>query len=601
MTFSFSSFVCGFLLIALINGLWMGSVTAQAARPEGRYITGLQNCLPASALSHQTEADKWRLIPYHTAHLAGTMVVAPSFINAPDIRLPLNASGWQDIYIGYWNPEFASDDDPILKLKLSGEPAFRIFCVPATSDTQDATFLREVHLGAENVTGRDLVIGKSNGLEGHSSYIAYVRLVPLTREQVQQVKADRSRTDTRNLVATIDGMSYFHFSQFTTPENILELVEPYRHSDVAKVLWAATYGAMTNYPTKVDGALFIAGDQSRAALNPGGGSNDYVIGERQMYESLRNFADKDEIPQQIAAKAVHKMGLKFDLMFRLGMIEAVPGIGPIWGDDGNFIQRFPQYRQVLRDGTVLAKASYAFPQVRRIQLNLIREALEKIDADGINLCFVRAPHFLQYEQPVLEAFKAKYHEDARKVSPSDPRLGEIRATFMTDFVQQVRNELDEIGRKKNKPLELSVWVWPSGKNVWLGGTPMEEGLDVQSWVREGLLNSVICQGGIDPKVMSLCKDHHCKFILFTGYRGDEAMSPKSVTQAYEQGVNDFAYWDIDGAQMMPHAWEWIRRIGHRKEMADWNPADHEPKSIRLIDVGGTDVLHGMAQSIYSGG
>jgi hypothetical protein len=336
-------------------------------------------------------------------------------------------------------------------------------------------------------------------------------------------------------------------------------------------------------------------------LKARGGSNDYVIGERQMYESLRHFADQGLIPQQIAAEAVHKMGLKFDLMFRLGMIGGVPGVGPIWSAEGNFIERFPQYRQVLQDGTILAKASFAFPQVRQLQLDLMREALGKIDADGINLCFVRAPHFLQYEQPVLDAFKAKYHEDARKVSASDPRLEEVRATFMTDFVRPARKVLDEVGRKKGKKLELSVWVWPTTRKVWLGGTPMEEGLDIKGWVREGLLNSMICQQGIDPEVKKLCEAHDCKFILFTGYRGDEAMSPKSVTQAYKDGVNDFAYWDIDGAQMMPHAWTWIRRIGHRKEMARWNPADHETKPIQLITVGGVDVLHGMAQSIYSGG
>ena len=37
----------------------------------------------------------------------------------------------------------------------------------------------------------------------------------------------------------------------TTKEEILEQVEPYRYSDVGKVIYAFTYGDMTGYPSKV--------------------------------------------------------------------------------------------------------------------------------------------------------------------------------------------------------------------------------------------------------------------------------------------------------------------------------------------------------------
>ena len=131
----------------------------------------------------------------------------------------------------------------------------------------------------------------------------------------------------------------------------------------------------------------------------------------------------------------------------------------------------PEYRQVLRDGTVIEKASYAFPEVQQLMLNLIREATTLIDADGINLCYTRGPRFLSYEQPILDAFTSKYGEDARSVDPEDPRLLEVRAGIMTGFMYKVRQTLDEVGAEKGKRLELSVWAWPHDQNVWLGKRP----------------------------------------------------------------------------------------------------------------------------------
>ena len=150
-------------------------------------------------------------------------------------------------------------------------------------------------------------------------------------------------------------------------------------------------------------------------------------------------------------------------------------------------------------------------------------------------------------------------------------------------------------------MELSVWVWPSTQPVWLGGMPLEEGLDVKSWIRDGLLNSVICQEGVDADYVKLGEASGCRFVLFTGYRGDNAMSPQTVTKAYGAGVQGFAYWDMDSAQIYPAQWNWLRRIGHREEMADWERFDPGTRLIRLTKVDGIDVLKGLAQAMYSGG
>jgi len=413
------------------------------------------------------------------------------------------------------------------------------------------------------------------------------------------VKKDRARTDTRRLTASIDGMSYLHKEEFSRPQQIRDLIEPYRHSDVGRVLWAVCYGDRTNYPSVV--GRFEGRDDCRVRHVRGDGTNAYIRGQTALWRSLRAFAKANAMPQAIAAEHAHELGLRFDLMFRLGIGSQLPPRRQPGGD--GFVMRHPQFRQVLRNGTLVEKASYAFPEVQQFMLSLIREATQEFDTDGINLCFVRGPHFLRYETPVLEAFRAKHGEDAREVDPADARLLAVRADIMSRFVRQARGVLDEVGKTKDKRLDMSVWVWPTKRNVWCGRTPAEEGLDVKGWVTEGLLDSVICQQGLDPELMALGRKHDCPFVLFTGYRGEKQMSTASVSAAYNAGVNEFAYWDVDFVQDTPRTWEWLRRIGHREEIESWSDGDTRMRRVPLKAVGGCNVGPGVSlqQAAYSGG
>ena len=140
---------------------------------------------------------------------------------------------------------------------------------------------------------------------------------------------------------------------------------------------------------------------------------------------------------------------------------------------------------VMRDGTPIEKASYAYPEVRGLMLSIIRESMTTFDADGANLCFVRGTEFVLYRQPVLDDFRKTYGADARKFNFSDPRLMKLRGSYITQFVRDARRVLDEVGAKKGKRLELSAWVFPELDRNRRNGT------DVESWIKAGLLDSVI--------------------------------------------------------------------------------------------------------------
>ena len=606
-----------FVLSSLIMGTEENRAMAVDSidTPNERYVTQMDMCQPQHALSDRMEQGKWQLITYETEELKGTMVGALSLINAPDLTIPLDATGWHKVYIGYWNPSHLYEDDPIIKVRLSDQPVFRIYHEDVSADRQDSTYLREAFFDYADLTGRDLVIGKSNGILGKQMFFAYVKLVPMSAEEVDRVVKDRADTSTRKLAVSIDGASYLHLCEFSTPNDILALVEPYRNSDVGRIFWAVCYGALTNYPTSVKGAQFRTEGSWANLLDQAYRDRDHGItsrhrGEKQTLNTLRTLTARGIIPQQLAADYVHSMevGIKFDLMFRMGILGNVPR----QPDRGDFVSQHPEYRQVHRDGTVIEKASYAFPEVQGLMLNLIREATTLIDADGINLCYTRGPRFLSYEQPILDAFTNKYGEDARAVDPADPRLLEIRAGIMTDFMHKVRQTLDEVGAEKGKRLELSIWAWPHDQPVWLGERPIDEGLEIRAWIQAGLLDSVVSRGrdpengiyGIDSDYISLGKAHNCTFILADGeymHAHGEERRRHWFSAAYEAGVEYFAYWDADFAQINPELWAWLRRMGHQEEQLNWNREEHQIKSIQLHTIDGIDVLNGLSQAVYSGG
>jgi hypothetical protein len=554
------------MLLAAVLGF---AILAAAAPPQGvanlKYLTDLSRCRPASALSERPREGRWQLIPYETLDdpnvKAGTMVGAASYVEAPDITLPLGVSGWHAMYLGYWNPYHAYDGGATIKARLSGDPSFIRLGEPEPhleyemkgSRYVSHTSLKEVFLRNADLTGRDLILGKVCGPFGQKAYLAYVKLAPLSPEEVTTLQAERARTEARTLAGSIDGISYFWGSEYRKPEHLLELVEPFRHSQVGKIIWAVNYGATTNYPSEV-GTLWEPPRDPAIRQS----TNAYVKGEKVAGQSLTSYLERSIIPEEVVAPHVHGMGMQFDIMFRLG-IAGFDLLPPRCGAKSKgFIASHPECHMALADGTRVEKASYAYPQVRAFMLSLIGEATERFDVDGVCLGFVRGPEFLGYDPPVLEAFRLRYGEDATAVGFDDPRMRSVRSQFMTRFVRDVRRVVDGVGRRKGKPLEVSAWLYPSvGQNL-------DYGFDVVGWINEGLLNSVI--GANDPEIVAAAQGGGCRIAS--------------------------AVWDIDGSADTAEG-----RSRDSKEVRD----RAQDVSIRLRTLGGVDVGQGYWDTAFSGG
>jgi hypothetical protein len=409
----------------------------------------------------------------------------------------------------------------------------------------------------------------------------------LSAQQIAELQADRARKDTRVLQATIDGISYFWSNEYRTREHIMELIEPYRYSDVGKVIWAVDYGDRTNYPTRA--GTFWA-ERRKVRIAAALGNNAYLNGERAAYDSLRSLTAKGVIPVAVAAEHSHALGLKFDAMFRLSILGSIPPMR----DAKGFVETHPQFRQVMQDGTPVEKASYAFPEVRQLMVSIIRETAETFDIDGVSLGFVRGPEFMAYEQPVLDDFRKEYGADGREVGFGDVRMRTLRCRYLSMFVGDVRKTLDEVGKKKGKRLELAAWIFHVPQ------ANLNAGMDVEHWMEQGWLDGVIGYGGtlLHPDLIAAAKAHKCQYIFNApGYEYAKQWVP-----GYGVGVDGFAVWDIDFIQDSPTFRAVLWRAGHRQEIeAAALGADTPSTSVRLKKVGGFDVLQGLNAGVYSGG
>jgi len=144
--------------------------------------------------------------------------------------------------------------------------------------------------------------------------------------------------------------------------------------------------------------------------------------------------------------------------------EQHPYVSPFWlehpefridprMDTGRILRGTPDWKGVLFD--------YSHAEVRQRVMDMIDDLFERVDADGVELDFMRHPYYFKPEE-------------------APHKLG-----VMTEFVRTVRNRLDAIGKARNRSLALGALVPATpeaGRKI---------GLDGITWIQDGLLDYIV--------------------------------------------------------------------------------------------------------------
>jgi len=495
--------------------------------------------------------------------------------NAPELKLPLNLQGWHRVTVGVWGGFGGTGG--FVRLKLSGDPCFKERMREPSNGTiygpnVDANeTIEEVFLTCADLTGKDLIIAPPPPGTSKDATLAYVRCEPLSSQQVQEIEADRRRSDCRKVITYNDGTSFFGSGQFRSKEELWEQIEPYRHSDVESLFWGLC-GDITNFPVE-HGKMEPTESVHRRSLHA---------------ENVAALHEQGINPLATALEYAHSIGLQFHIYQRMG---AWTWTFPSEEEGtSDLYSAHPEWRCVNAKGIPLPRLSYAYPEVRRHCIDLLAE-VAAYGVDGVNLCFLRGAPYVMYEEPLVSGFRKEFGADPRELDEWDERWLRYRCWAMTDFVRELRQELDNVGGKLGKRLAISATTFPTA----LGN--LFYGLDLETWVKEETVDRLVpwdsSRGmpAVDlPYYAKLTQGTACSFWPMIPH---PLIADPKVTEVrqkaleyYDGGAEGVAAWDMnlntDYRNVMGPL---FRRLGHIEELrAAVEQPDKPPEPvIRKLD------------------
>lgn len=420
-------------------------------------------CRPAAALSAARTATQWELVPYETTGgYQGTLIASLKGGTPPPVTLSPQLTGWYAIFvcIGAYANWGAVNTHVNLQLTRDGAPSN---FVPGTGG-QD--ILEESYWKCADMTGQDVTISKFSGLPQEDAVLAWLRFVPLTEEEAMRYQQDTARTDTKVLYATHDMHGMLGQYCPETPEEWCCILENYRDSDVRSV--------------SLENVFIFNGE-----ITPGQDTATYPFFrdfDRMVQQRLPKYYT-DELMAKLFAYG-HSMGLEMYFSLRMGF----------WGIefpfdrfyfDVKFFRENPQWRCRNRDGEMIHRMSYVYPEVQDYMLDQFSHMAEQ-DCDGVEMLLNRGAPFVLFEPPFVEAFRQKYGVDPCLLPLEDERVQAMHCEIMTGFVRRLRERLDrERAARGQKRLKLIA------RGLLNLSDNLVQGIDLEQWAREGLIDAVI--------------------------------------------------------------------------------------------------------------
>jgi hypothetical protein len=537
---------------------------------------------PASALAPKMKRHHWKQIPYELiGGQTGSMIWASPESQARPVSLRLGVKGWYAIFVGVFSgPEAPSN----IWMKLNTDVA------PVARQNSNSDYygnLKDAFFKVAEFKG-DETIEFSQQSSGYTSGggVGYVKLIPLSANEIARLEADRSRRDTRHVTATCDGFSFMYSRRPTTKEELLSEIEEFRNTDVDTLILHSFGADKVSYPTAV-GHL------------PGQDMDDFLVpGHRYFAEAVHELARKKINPMKVMIDGAHEMGLKVQVAVRPAGWSFVEPFTDFW--ETPFYKNHPNWRCEDKDGSPVTRMSWAVPEVRRHLIDLLREMV-RLGADGAHIVFNRGLPVSLYEEPFRAQFHALYNLDPRTLEDTDPRILKVRSDIVTTFMRELRGMLDaeEKRRANGKHLTLSAMVLGNEfDNSWYG-------IDIRRLVAEGLLDEITTyhwdfgarKGGLDLKFFKEVCGPKGIPVRVGPALGLERMLTDAVSY-YDQGADGIALWDAAGRDI--RSWSVLSRFGRPDEMRARIKSGIPPEGYVFFRRLGSNIMNGRFSPIWGG-
>ena len=531
-------------------------------------ISDLSACTPQAALSSRRERGRWKLLPYTASSFAGKCVWALANTGAPELALPLNARGWHAVYLGLGNE--GTGEGNAIRVKLSGDAAFQ-----HRGHKHGAG--EEVFFRCADLTGQQLHIAQQTAGYPRAACLHYVKLVPLSAAEAETARRDLQQREPKRLIGTIDGFSFLYERLPQTREELIEEFEPYRGTDFGTLWWCISGADQVNYRSRLG---TIDGEHTGDAPRPGDG---------HFTKAVQMLIARGIDITQVAVDACHDMGCDIHISLRPAAWKGPAPYEEYFTSD--FYDAHPEWRCRDRDGTPVARMSFAVPEVRQHLIGVFREVLEA-GPDGLNVLYNRGVPLVLWEDAFCRRFRELHGEDARQVPEDDPRILDLRAEFMTQWMRDVRELLDRSReeRKLDRRLALSAMCLETEEDN------RKFGLDVARWVREGLIDQIgIYRGACHASGKPIDLAYYKRITADTGVPVHPGMVAwalpkaedvlKQAVEWYDAGADGLLFWDPSAKVTDGLLWPIISCMGHATETRARASEKPEPVTFEIRGVG----------------
>ena len=432
-------------------------------------LTHLDRHVIAGAVGPKEAPGQWRCVPYRTDGFEGVLLGCGEATRPGPVTLRLGVTGLHRIWLGLHAP-FSGGH---VRVRLTDDLCCQAFAAPDHSVIEPPV-MHEMFWKEVDLSGQDLVLEavhyRGRPLPGA---LAFVRLEPIDKED------EPANPDVwRPLVVTNDGSGVFRSMPHHRPEDLLEQFEAIPDSSCMRVLlWGNGDADNCNYPTQVGSPMYGNGAESFFEdVNSSGVPN------------MRRWREEGWDSLKVVRDYTRRRGWELHVYIRM---EAFADAYPVDGMIGSeFFWAHPEWWCLGREGSRVNRLSYAYPEVQDHMLDLMREILS-YEPEGLCLCLIRGIPVVLYESIMVEGFRREHGEDPRCIDELDPRWLDYQASVFTQFVRRVRAAMGADRR-------LSVMTPGCEPDLrrW--------GLDVATWVREGMVDDVYPVG----QRFNACNTHY---------------------------------------------------------------------------------------------
>ena len=409
-------------------------------------------------ISEKCVEGKWLSMSYENKLGKGRLLAASEVVYPEPVTLNLNLTGWHKIYIGLFNMR----SENYIYAKLSGDEEYSIIrhtglgCPKHWCATE---YMEEVYWKCADLTDMQFILAKPQLYFNSIAGLAWIRCEEMTDGEVENYKATLEK-----------------------PNKCVQM-----HYD-----WDALFEDLDEDRTK-----FFVELKKLKNTNADFVSFEYSI----LYDSRKDehyipmfatdpnvssgkYKNTDELLKKALAWAKEN-GIKLYATERMSMANFyAPYFAPNF--QKNFTSQNARYYCKTRNGKTVNACSYAYEEVWDYVIeNMVRMA--EMGFDGISMIFHRGVH-IGYEQPVLDRFRELYPDvDPCRLPITDSRLNGVWCEFITNFLRRLRAQLDARFDRHIGLNAITAYSIEMARRV---------GLDLETWAREGLLDS-ISQGDME--------------------------------------------------------------------------------------------------------